>query len=241
MLSTAALHAFVPTRDLDRANAFYGETLGLRCTATIPGVVSVFDAGGTPLRVTLVGEFTAAPFTQIGWAVADLGATLAALAAKGVLPLRYEGMTDEHGVWRSPGGDRITWFHDPDANVLSLTQSAVVQPARVRDITPIFPVRSVRDALDRYVRLGFETDAFDETYGFARRGSVSIHVSYSAGWNPDTSDCMAYLYVDDADALHREWSSVEGRHHPPTDTGYGLREGAYVDPDGNLIRYGSPL
>jgi hypothetical protein len=52
---------------------------------------------------------------------------------------------------------------------------------------------------------------------------------------------MAYLYVDDADALHAEWSSVEGRHHRPEDTPYGLREGAYVNPDGNLLRYGSPV
>jgi hypothetical protein len=53
--------------------------------------------------------------------------------------------------------------------------------------------------------------------------------------------CMAYLYVDDADALHAEWSSIEGRHHRPEDTPYGLREGAFVDPDGNLLRYGSPV
>lgn len=44
-------------------------------------------------------------------------------------------------------------------------------------------------------------------------------------------------------ALHAEWATadVEGRLHAPTDTDYGLREGAYVDPDGNLLRYGSPL
>jgi hypothetical protein len=28
---------------------------------------------------------------------------------------------------------------------------------------------------------------------------------------------------------------------PPTDTDYGLREGAHIDPDNNLIRFGSPL
>jgi hypothetical protein len=50
---------------------------------------------------------------------------------------------------------------------------------------------------------------------------------------------MAYLYVDDADALHGEWSSVEGRRHRPEDTPTGFTK-AYVDPDGNLLRYGSP-
>jgi uncharacterized glyoxalase superfamily protein PhnB len=52
-----------------------------------------------------------------------------------------------------------------------------------------------------------------------------------------------YLYVDDAEALDAEWDGarVEGRLIAPTDTEYGLREGAHVDPDGNLLRFGSPI
>jgi hypothetical protein len=39
------------------------------------------------------------------------------------------------------------------------------------------------------------------------------------------------------------WSEaeVDGRLHPPDSTPYGLREMAYIDPDGNLLRVGSPL
>ena len=61
--------------------------------------------------------------------------------------------------------------------------------------------------------------------------------------DPKTTLVSVYVYVSDADARYTEWSSsgVEGRFHQPTDTDYGLREGAYVDPDGNLLRYGSPL
>ena len=29
---------------------------------------------------------------------------------------------DAHGVWTTPGGDRVAWFSDPDGNVLSLTE-----------------------------------------------------------------------------------------------------------------------
>lgn len=52
-----------------------------------------------------------------------------------------------------------------------------------------------------------------------------------------------FLYVSDAHALHDEWLVVvvDGRLVPPVDTDYGLAEGAYVDPDGNLLRFGSPL
>lgn len=38
-----------------------------------------------------------------------------------------------------------------------------------------------------------------------------------------------------------EHSGVEGRFHEPVDTDYACGEGAYVDADGNLLRYGSAL
>lgn len=52
-----------------------------------------------------------------------------------------------------------------------------------------------------------------------------------------------YLYVDDADALYQEWlqAEVDGRLVEPSDTSYGLREGACLDRDANLIRFGSAI
>jgi hypothetical protein len=53
-----------------------------------------------------------------------------------------------------------------------------------------------------------------------------------------------YFYVSDADALYAEWAaleSLEGRLVEPFDTPYGLREFAYIDPDGTAHRIGSPL
>ena len=46
----------------------------------------------------------------------------------------------------------------------------------------------------------------------------------------------------DADALYEEWSKpgVGGLTRPVEPTEYGLREGSHIDPDGNLIRFGSP-
>ena len=53
----------------------------------------------------------------------------------------------------------------------------------------------------------------------------------------------AYLYVRDADALYEEWTrpGIAGHTHPPGPTPYKLREGSHVDPDGNVIRFGSPM
>jgi predicted enzyme related to lactoylglutathione lyase len=28
---------------------------------------------------------------------------------------------DARGIWRTPGGDQVAWFEDPDGNTLSLT------------------------------------------------------------------------------------------------------------------------
>jgi catechol 2,3-dioxygenase-like lactoylglutathione lyase family enzyme len=122
MLSDAELAAFIPTRDLGAAKAFYESSLGLRVVEE-SGFAVVFDAGGTQLRVTLVQELRPAPFTVLGWRVPDIAQRLAALRAAGVLATRYEGMVqDDDGVWVAPSGTRVAWFKDPDGNTLSLQQ-----------------------------------------------------------------------------------------------------------------------
>ncbi len=114
---------------------------------------------------------------------------------------------------------------------------------RFANIAPVFTVRDLDAALIHYSRLGFTTRAHPGGgYGFAERDEVFLHLEV-AEVDPLTSTCAAYLYVDDADALHAEWrrSGVTGRFSSPVDTDYGLREGSHIDTDGNLIRYGSPL
>ena len=116
--------AFLPSTDLDRSRAFYCGVLGLAPVDQTPFAV-VLRAGPIVLRVTLVQDLRPAPYTVLGWQVDDLSGTLAGLGARGVEPVRYPGMEqDEHGAWRTPGGERVAWFHDPDGNVLSLTGPA---------------------------------------------------------------------------------------------------------------------
>jgi catechol 2,3-dioxygenase-like lactoylglutathione lyase family enzyme len=123
MLGDAEVVAFVSTVEAERAKRFYGRVLGLTLTSESP-FACVFAAPNAELRVTIVAALTAAPYTVLGWRVADLAALARRLAAEGVEPLRYDGLEqDELGIWRSPSGARVLWFHDPDGNVLSLTQS----------------------------------------------------------------------------------------------------------------------
>lgn len=110
-------------------------------------------------------------------------------------------------------------------------------------LSPVFPVRDIGEAVAHYRALGFDVRDYegDYPYAFAARNDVEIHLNQVTGLDPSANMSATYLYVDDADALAAEWSAAPGRHHRPVDTEYGLREGAHVDPDGNLIRFGSPI
>ncbi|QMU77362.1 VOC family protein [Streptacidiphilus sp. PB12-B1b] len=109
---------------------------------------------------------------------------------------------------------------------------------------PIFAVSDLGRALDHYAQLGFTVRRYEGGgYGFADRDAVSLHLTEEQDYDPHVHAGAAYLYVEDADALAAEWSrsGIGGRTVGPTDTPYRLREGAHVDLDNNLIRFGSPL
>ena len=123
VLGSQKLVAFVAVRDPERAKTFYRDTLGLRLVSEQLPFALVFDANGTMLRVTIVGEPVVAPYTVLGWDVADIAATARQLAGAGVTMERYPGMTqNDLGIWTSPGGAKVAWFKDPDGNVLSVTE-----------------------------------------------------------------------------------------------------------------------
>jgi catechol 2,3-dioxygenase-like lactoylglutathione lyase family enzyme len=124
ILGACKLMAFAPVADPARARAFYEGVLGLRLVEDEAPFALVFDAHGTMLRVTPVGEHKPAPFTVLGWEVDSIESTVARLTAAGVTFLRFAGMNDGDalGIWNAPSGARIAWFNDPDGNVLSVTQ-----------------------------------------------------------------------------------------------------------------------
>jgi len=124
MLRKSSLMGFVGVADLDRAQEFYGGTLGLELRDERPYAL-VAEVGGTMLRITAVGEPDPRPYTVLGWAVADIAAEVEELVGRGVVFNRYEGMgQDDRGIWTSPSGAKIAWFLDPDGNNLSLTEFA---------------------------------------------------------------------------------------------------------------------
>lgn len=102
-----------------RGLSLYGETLGLVLKDARPFVL-VHQTAESQLRITLVDTVIAAPYTALGWAVADLDCEVDRLVAAGVVFNRYVDMDqNDRGIWTAPGS-RIAWFHDPDGNTLSL-------------------------------------------------------------------------------------------------------------------------
>ena len=110
--------------------------------------------------------------------------------------------------------------------------------ATAHRVAPILPVRDIEAALDYYQRLGFSVRAYQGGgYGFASYDGVEIHLGVPGA---DHRPASAYLFVDDADAFAAQWRAAGAEVHGPEDTEWGQHEGALVDPDGNVIRFGSP-
>jgi catechol 2,3-dioxygenase-like lactoylglutathione lyase family enzyme len=111
----------------------------------------------------------------------------------------------------------------------------------LKRVAPIFPVRDLDVSLAHYARLGFTTRRYEGGgYGFAVAGDVEIHLGVVANFD-DHGRASAYLFVDDADVVAARWEASGVATHRPEDTEWGQHEGAVVDPDGNVIRFGSPI
>jgi catechol 2,3-dioxygenase-like lactoylglutathione lyase family enzyme len=124
MLADIAPVGFVATVDVTRAAAFYVDVLGLPMVEQTP-FATVVQSGPTFIRITPVDGHQPVSHTVLGWAVPDVTAALRTLHDRGVEALRFDGLEqDGDGAWTAPGGARVAWFHDPDGNILSLTQTA---------------------------------------------------------------------------------------------------------------------
>ena len=109
--------------DIEKARAFYEDTLGVRTTEE-HGLLTLHLAGGA--RPTLIypkPDFTPATYTILNFPVEDVEAAVDELTSRGVKFERYEGMgQDEKGIMRGQGPD-IAWFTDPAGNILSVLKA----------------------------------------------------------------------------------------------------------------------
>jgi uncharacterized glyoxalase superfamily protein PhnB len=131
--------------------------------------------------------------------------------------------------------DCLDWMNAQRAKQTAAQNGQV----RVVGYEPIFRVIEVDRAVDHYQRLGFGTDYHDATYAFAHLGQLNLHLAQDDAEHHQTG--ALYIHVDDADELAENWRKAGLDVIGPEDQDYGKREGRHVDPDGNLIRFGSPI
>ena len=120
MVTATGLHRIhqisIRTQDTARAVAFYRDALGLKLLFEAPPQLAFFDCGGIRLMLSPAEPEFDHQGSVIYFAVDDIRATHAALAAAGV-----KFRTEPHMIAKLP--DREVWladFLDSEGNVLAL-------------------------------------------------------------------------------------------------------------------------
>ena len=107
----------VNAKDLERATAFYQDTLGLKLLFKAPPGLAFFDCGGVRLMLSRAEkpEFDH-PSSVLYFAVTDIHAAYGKLKASEV---RFED--EPHMIARMPSHDLwMTFFRDSEGNLLAL-------------------------------------------------------------------------------------------------------------------------
>ena len=120
MLTNASVSTMLPATDMERAEKFYGETLGLKQAAKNPGGTTFETSNGNQIFVFGRGA-TKADHTVMAFHVEDFEAAFNGLQAKGVTFEEYDqpGLKTENGVV-TMGHVKLAWFKDTEGNILGL-------------------------------------------------------------------------------------------------------------------------
>jgi ankyrin repeat protein len=100
--------------------------------------------------------------------------------------------------------------------------------------------------IEHYRRLGFtfsaagSPDVGDAEFAIAERDGVELHFALKRDHDPSRTAAWLYLRVEDADELAAEFAAAGTEPQRAVhDTEYHTREFALIDPDGNLLLFGS--
>jgi catechol 2,3-dioxygenase-like lactoylglutathione lyase family enzyme len=129
MLGNAQIAAVVPVSDIDKAVAFYGETLGLQLDVRRNDLPqnreAEFRAGdGTLVVYESVGAGQSRA-TVAGFRVDDIDAAVSSLRERGVRFEDYDlpDLKTENGI-AQVGDLRAAWARDPDGNIIAFESRA---------------------------------------------------------------------------------------------------------------------
>ncbi len=115
----------IPVTDIDRAIAFYRDTLGMRFLFRAPPGLGFFDCGGVRVMLDGPAAAQAGRSSVVYYKVPDLDAAFANLSARGVV---FEA--DPHLIARLPDHELwMAFLRDPDANLLALMSEVRASPS----------------------------------------------------------------------------------------------------------------
>ena len=121
---TSVGQILVPATDVERATAFYRDTLGMRFLFAFPGV-AFFDCDGVRIYLAVPESETFAGHPLIYYRVSNVHGTRQTLEARGV---RF--LDEPHVVHRDPTYELwMSFFHDSEGNTLALMAEVPVEPA----------------------------------------------------------------------------------------------------------------
>jgi len=111
----------ITVTDIDRAVAFYRDTLGMKLLFQVPGpppsgAMAFFDCAGVRLMLTGSERPGESYSSILYFKVADIQQAFGALSGRGAVFER-----EPHQIARLPGHDLwMAFFRDPDRNLLAL-------------------------------------------------------------------------------------------------------------------------
>jgi len=125
MIRDNKISAVLVSTDLDRAQRFYQDKVGLTLSPETIKNHLVFECGaGTSLLIYGRPSPGKADHTQVRFWSADIDKDVAELAANGVEFEEYDTATFKtvNHIVTSAGIGRSAWFKDPDGNTIALFQ-----------------------------------------------------------------------------------------------------------------------
>jgi catechol 2,3-dioxygenase-like lactoylglutathione lyase family enzyme len=125
MLKTSEAFSGFSVNDIQKAEDFYGETLGLKISES-NGLLTLHLAGDNNVLIYPKPNHVPATFTVLNFPVDDVDLAVDELAKRGVRFEIYDLpdiKTDKKGIMRGKG-PTIAWFKDPAGNILSVLETS---------------------------------------------------------------------------------------------------------------------
>ena len=130
MLKPRSVATRLPAQDLNRARAFYADKLGLEPSEVRPGGL-LYRCAGSEFALFESAGASSGTFTQMGWTVDNIEASVAELRRRGVIFEEYDlpGLTTVNGIAEIAGnypskgsGEKAAWSRDSEGNMLGIGQ-----------------------------------------------------------------------------------------------------------------------